>query len=290
MAKDKSGGKQVNQYDKILKENLEGAIPGLIKDLLCIDAVSVEEIPDDIQHTKERKPDVLKKVIDDSGEKFVLHIEFQLKDEAKMIFRMAEYWVMLYRKYNIPVRQYVIYIGTGIPDMADHIHSGRIFFHYALIALSTVDYRLLLCSDKPEEKMLAILANFGNKTTGSVIKDIVTQIIETATGDLERNRFLQQLRILAQLRNLGSENLKIMDSIANYISEEKDILYRRGEIKGMEKGMEKGIEKGIKKGQEIADAKFVRYLLTIGKHSDKEIVALTGVSEAFVKQVKEATH
>lgn len=282
MAKDESGGKQVNQYDKILKENLEGSIPGLIKDLLCINAVSVEEIPDDIQHTKERKPDVLKKVIDDKGEKFVLHIEFQVKDEVKMIFRMAEYWVMLYRKYNMPVRQYVIYIGTGIPGMTDHIHSGRIFFHYALIALSTVDYRLLLRSDKPEEKMLAILADFGNQTTGSVIKDIVTQINETATGDLERNRFLQQLRILAQLRNLGPENLKIMDSIANYISEEKDILYRRGEIKG--------IEKGMKKGQEIAEAKFVRYLLTAGKHSDTEIAALTGVSEAFVKRVKKATH
>lgn len=92
------------------------------------------------------------------------------------------------------------------------------------------------------------------------------------------------------MRNLGSENVKIMDSIANYISEEKDILYRRGEIKGMEKGMEKGIEKGIKKGQEIAEAKFVRYLLTTGKHSDTEIAALTGVSEAFVKRVKKTAH
>jgi transcriptional regulator of met regulon len=50
MAKAKSGHKkvrqktrQVNQCDKILHENLE------------------EELPDDIQHTKERKPDVLKK-------------------------------------------------------------------------------------------------------------------------------------------------------------------------------------------------------------------------------------
>lgn len=46
MVKERSGSKQVNQYDKILKENREAALPGLIKDLLCIDAVSTEEIPD----------------------------------------------------------------------------------------------------------------------------------------------------------------------------------------------------------------------------------------------------
>jgi len=47
---------QVNQYDKILRENIEAALPGLIKNLLGIHAVHTEELPDDVQHTKERKP------------------------------------------------------------------------------------------------------------------------------------------------------------------------------------------------------------------------------------------
>jgi hypothetical protein len=85
--------RQVNQYDKILHENLEAELPGLIRNLLHIHAVATEELPDDIQHTKERKPDVLKKVIDKKGETFVLHIEFQVKDEPKMVFRMAEYHI-----------------------------------------------------------------------------------------------------------------------------------------------------------------------------------------------------
>jgi hypothetical protein len=53
--------RQVNQYDKILRENIEAALPGLISNLLNIHSVYTEELPDDIQHTKERKPDVLKK-------------------------------------------------------------------------------------------------------------------------------------------------------------------------------------------------------------------------------------
>src|ERR1700737_4676353 len=134
--KGKRSNQQVNQYDKILRENIEAALPGLIKNLLGIHAIHTEELPDDVQHTKERKPDVLKKVTDKKGETFVLHIEFQVKDEPEMVFRMAEYYIMLLRQYQLPVRQYVIYIGEGNPAMADHIHSEQMDFKYQLIALS----------------------------------------------------------------------------------------------------------------------------------------------------------
>jgi predicted transposase/invertase (TIGR01784 family) len=281
MAKAKSGNKkvkqrnrQVNQYDKILHENLEAALPGLIRNLLHIHAVDTEELPDDIQHTKERKPDVLKKVTDKKGEIFVLHIEFQVKDEPKMVFRMAEYYIMLLRRYALPVRQYVIYIGAGNPAMTDHIHSEPMNFEYQLIALSTIDYHLLLRSDNPEEKMLAILADFGKDDPGRIIENIVNQIIVTSKGDFSKHRHIRQLRILAQLRNLEPESLRIMDSIANYISEEKDILYRRGERDGMEKGMEKGKEIVVK--NLLLNTNF-----TIG-----QIASLGHVTEAFVKKVK----
>src|SRR5438445_11165733 len=105
-----STGRQVNQYDKILRENMEAFLPGVIKNLLDIHAVHTEELPDDVQHTKERKPDVLKKVSDDSGRTFVLQIEFQSADEPDMVFRMADYYIMLLRRYRIPVQQYVIYL------------------------------------------------------------------------------------------------------------------------------------------------------------------------------------
>jgi hypothetical protein len=55
--------------------------------------------------------------------------------------------------------------------------------------------------EKPEEKMLAILANFGASDPKSVISNIVNQVIKTSKGDFSRDRHLQQLRILAQLRN-----------------------------------------------------------------------------------------
>ena len=269
---------QVNQYDKILKENMEAALPGLISNLLDIRAAYMEELPDDIQHTKERKPDVLKKVTDKTGEAFILHIEFQVKNELEMVYRMAEYYIMLLRKYRLRVQQYVIYVGAGNPTMTDCIRSEQMDFKYRLIALSAVDYRLLLRSDNPEEKMLAILAGFGRGDPGLVIKKIVNQVVAASKGDFSKQRYMRQLRILAQLRNLEPENLRIMDDITGYFTKEKDILYRLGEKKGIEKGMEKGIEK--------SKETFVKNLLLNTDFTIAKIATLSNVTEAFVKKIK----
>ena len=275
MAETKSGRKkswkrnlQVNQYDKILRENMEAALPGLIRNLLNIHAVKTEEIPDDIQHTKERKPDVLKKVTDKKGESFVLHLEFQAKDEPKMAFRMAEYYIMLLRRYELPVRQYVIYIGEGIPAMTDCIYSGAMKFKYELIALSTIDYHLLLRSDNPEEKMLAILANLGDGDAKLVIEDIISQVVIASDGHFSKLRHVQQLRILAQLRNLALDKLEIMDSLAGIFKIEKDIFYKMGEKKGKEA--------------------IVKNLLLNTDFAITKIATLAEVTVDFVKKIKKS--
>ncbi len=244
------------------------AVPA--KNLFDIHAVHTEELPDDIQHTKERKPDVLKKVTDQYGETFVLHIEFQVEDEPEMVFRMAEYYIMLLRKYKLPVRQFVIYIGAGDPIMPDHLLSKPMSFRYQLIALSAVDYHLFLHSDNPEEKMLAILANLGNGDSGQVIENIVKQVITSSKGNFSKLRHIRQLRILAQLRNLGVESLQFMDSIAKYITKEKDIFYLLGQKEGMEQG------------KEI----FVKNLLLNTDFTAAKIASLGNVTEAFVEKVK----
>ena len=91
----KQNKNQANQYDKIFKENIEAVIPSLMQNVLGITAVFMEELPDDVQHTKERKPDVLKKVTDNLGNTFVLQIEFQVANETTMVYRMLEYYAVL---------------------------------------------------------------------------------------------------------------------------------------------------------------------------------------------------
>lgn len=262
--------RQVSQYDKILQENIEAALPGLIKTVLNIHAAISEELPDSLQHTKERRPDVLKKVTDDKGETFVLHIEFQLKDDPDMAYRMAEYLVMLLRLYRLPVRQYVIYIGEGISTMPCSLISGRSIFHYNLIAISSIDYRIFLRSEKPEEKMFAILASFGDDDPATVVNKIAASVVEGAKGQLEKEQRKNQLRILAKLRTLVSENIALMDSIASIFKDEKKILRRMYERIGAEEN----------------SRKVVKNLLLAKRFTIAEIANFAGVTGDFVREVK----
>ena len=198
----KSNERQSAQYDKIFKENIEAVISSIMQNVLDITAVFMEKLPDDIQHTKERKPDVLKKVIDNQGNTFVLQIEFQVKDEPEMVYRMGEYYLMLERKYKLPVEQFVIFLGGEKPKMPIRLDSKRMKFDYSLVILSELDYHIFLNSDKPEEIILGILANFEGEKPENAIKQIISRVKETTSGDFSLNRYFNQLRVLAQLRNL----------------------------------------------------------------------------------------
>lgn len=218
----KQNRKQANQYDKIFKENIEAVIPSLMQNVLGITAVSLEELPDDVQHTKERKPDVLKKVTDNLGNTFVLQIEFQVADEPEMVYRMADYCIMLVRKYKLPIRQFVIFLGKANPQMETELMMEDLSFRYHLRSIKAIDYQLFLKSGKPEEIVFAVLSNFGADNPETAIENIVDRLEETTGTELTLKKYINQLRILAELRKLDLQIDEIMESIAKYLNEEND--------------------------------------------------------------------
>jgi hypothetical protein len=267
--------KQVNQYDKILRENLEAIIPGLLKNVLGITAVESEELPDDLQHTKERKPDVLKKIVNEIGDEFVLQLEFQVSDEPDMVYRMAEYYIMLERRYRLPIRQFVVFLGATTPRMAVKLDRPNLQFNFPLVSFVELDYQLFLKSNQPEEVLLSILANLGTTNMEAKLAQIVQRVGETSQGDFSFRKHINQLRVLAQLRNLGIKLKEAMDSIEKLISPEKDVFYLMGE------------EKGEQRGQMKAEERFVRNLLAETSMPANRVAKLAGVSVEFVEQVRQ---
>ena len=259
---------QANQYDKIFKENIEAVISSIMQNVLEITAIAMEELPDDIQHTKERKPDVLKRITDNQHNTFVLQIEFQVKNDEEMVHRMLDYKAMLFRKYLIPVKQYVIYLGKDKLRMESSLKTLDLTFKYNLLALNTIDYKIFLNSNQPEEVILSVLANFNKETPENALKHIISRLEETTEGDLALKRYFKQLRILAQLRKLEQklENI-VMDSIAKYIDEERDVAFLVGRKK--------------------EQMKFVAYLLQERTKTLNQIADIAGVSVSFVKSVKQ---
>ena len=99
-----------------------------------------------------------------------------------------------------------------------------------------------------------------------MLEQILMDIRHTAIDELSAERYLQQLHVLAKLRNLGHKLEEVMINVASFFREEEDPLYLRGQKKGIEKGLEKGIKKGIEKGIETG--------IERGKIEERQEVAL----------------
>lgn len=258
--------KQNSQYDKIWRENMQGALPGIIKNVLGIDVLYSEDLPGKVQVTSQKELDVLRKVTDANGETFILHIEVQTRDDPDMAYRMLEYRVMAELVYRLPVRQYVIYLGETASTMPTGIRSWGLSFEYTIISIRDLNYRLFLASEHPQEKLLAILGDFGRDDPVEVIKKIVSEVRSVSCSSFSEYQYLQQLRIMIQLRNLALEFDKVMKTVADFFREERDPFFIAGERK--------------------TKTEVVRNLLRSGRFTISEISGFANVEKAFVMEIE----
>lgn len=82
-------------------------------------------------------------------------MEFQLANDGKMIYRMLDYYAMLYRKDEIPVRQHVIYIGEGLEMGMDNLRT-QLSPHFTFNIFNNLQF--LIRKDKDEA--LELLARY----------------------------------------------------------------------------------------------------------------------------------
>lgn len=225
-------------YDKIFKENIEEIALPLAKKLLGINPEKLEEIPDDLQRTIERRPDFLKKVVHkDSTKDYILHIEFQVVDEPKMMYRMLEYYAMLLRNYEVKLKQVVFYIGKGKSKRSTSISQDDLDFKFGLVNIQEISYKEFVNSTKPEEVILAILADFGKDDSITVIDTILSKIKSITKPNLQQQKCVKQLEILSILRNLQTQIINRLEAMALTYNIEDDVRFQQGEEKGEKKGM-----------------------------------------------------
>ncbi len=216
------------RYDKILKENQDEALPGIIKNILGIEIVKKEILTSKLQHTKEREVDRLALVTDRSGQTYILNIEWQSQNDPNMLARMLEYRVMAWQKHKLPVKQYVLYMGSEKLSMKDTLCEEDLHYWYHIINLSEIDYKVFLKASRPEEKVLAVLGNFGADPAEEVIAQVLKAVTAETSSDLSKNRYFNQLQILVQIRNLVDQFEAAMESVKTFFKVERDPLYKWG--------------------------------------------------------------
>jgi predicted transposase/invertase (TIGR01784 family) len=252
--------KDTKIFDKILKENLEELFLPIAEKWLGFKILEADPLPEKLQVTLEREPDFVRIVKTNQPAQFILHLEFQSTNDSEMLYRQAEYKAILQRKYQLPVRQFVIYLGSQPVKMQTQLPKEQQITGFELYNVLDYPYENLLLSEIPQEIILAILGDFHGEAPQEVIQKILGRLQEVISGNLKLQKFVRQLNMLSGLRKLQDETIKITEGmpVEFDFDIEKDILYKRGRQEGVEQGIEQGVEQGIEQEKVRATIKMLK--------------------------------
>ncbi len=234
-----------NLFDRIFKENAKSIFMPLIEMELGFKFKSYNILQEKITKTLEREVDFLCEIITEEEEKELLHIEFQSKDNNEMIYRMQEYHALINRKYKLPVRHIVIYLGERESKMKTQLSDNEVFKGFYLISINEMDAAKLLSTQVPEIVILAMLGKYKKKQIENILRMVLKNLKEVSESIDETKRYVNQLLLLSRLRKLEEKIIKILEDMPLEIDLNTDVLYNKGLEQGLEEGLERGLEKSI---------------------------------------------
>jgi hypothetical protein len=241
------------QYDKILKENLEKVVLQLIRKTTDVEPLTGELLYPELNYTIEREADFLEKITTRDNQTLIFHIEFQTTNEKAMADRMFVYAGLIYQIYRLPVRQIVFYIGKEPMRMNNTLQMPTYKYNYELIDLQQISYRQFIESSIPEEVLLSILCGFGEEKEEAVIEEIFIKLRMLQGSGRSFSKSVRQLTVLSLLRDLQPLIIEYIDKhMALTLDITKDYYYQQGEKRGFIKTAMEMLKKGFDK-QVIAE-------------------------------------
>ena len=290
----KTPKKEGNAFDKIFKEIIEKIFRPLVEKKLGIKIVEATPLKEKMQTTIELEMDFFYEIVPEIGERFILHLEFESGNNLEMIFRVGEYHGLSFRRFKLPVRHVVIYLGMEKPTMRTVLRPEEVFEGFDLLDVHTLDTNELLSSQIPEVVLIAILSDYEIEQAETVLRLIVGKLKALVKNKRILKRYINQLMMLSRLRKIEDLTIKIAEEMPIHYDFENDTLYLRGTEKGITQGIAQGITRGIAQGitqgrkEEAAakDRSFVMSLLLEAERSDEKIARLAGVSLAYVQKIR----
>jgi len=241
-----------NVYDRIFKENAESLFIPIIESELDIKIKRYKILPEKLPKTVEREVDFLYEIELEDGTIELLHLEFQTENDNKMIYRIGFYHGLAWFKYQKPIRHVVIYLGKGKPKMRTQLTDDEVFSGFDLINVYQLNTETLLSSQVPEVILLAFLSDFEPERREAILRLTINRLKDSSKSKSELSKYMEQLIILARLRNFGKETIKIIRDMPVLYDVETDYLYIEGREKGAEDFVIRALEKG-KSYDEIID-------------------------------------
>lgn len=129
------------EYDKIIKENLEKVVLQLIRKTTNIEPIKGEVLYPELHYTIEREADFVEKITTKDNQTLVFHIEFQTANDKSIADRMFVYAGLIYKIYRLPLRQIVFYIGNDPVNMPSKLSMPTFEYNFELINLQSLSYK-----------------------------------------------------------------------------------------------------------------------------------------------------
>lgn len=72
------------------------------------------------------------------------------------------------------------------------------------------------------------MADLGNANPTEVLRSVLEKICKNNKGGLTENKYFEQLRVIVQLRNLGTQLNEAMLTVKSFFKKERDVLFKWG--------------------------------------------------------------
>ncbi len=270
-----------SRFDWLFKENIKDFFFPLLTKQLNIKILDSKILDPQIHKTLlvKREVDFLCEIKTPTGQE-LLHIEFQSKNEPKMLNRIGEYHGFLIKQYNLPIRHVVIYLGAKKARMLTQLDTNKVYQGFDLIDLSIIDAHTLLSVKPSKLALIAPLCAMDENKKEVILKKTIGQLEELSSSDHEFRENLHHLFLLSGLRPQLTDLLsKIIDTMPITFDIVKHPLFQRGQVAGLEKGIEKGIKKGkieavLGLHQKGVSTTFISEALNISERRIQEIIKM----------------
>ncbi|MBE0469752.1 MAG: hypothetical protein IBX55_09635 [Methyloprofundus sp.] len=260
----------MGKQDVISKSILKRIFVDVATYLFGLKLHDVQLIDTEQQRIEDRRADLVAKVQDEAGNKFILHIEIQNQNQRIMPIRMLRYLTDI--QLNHPdekVFQYLLYIGQEKLTMGSGIQSQQLDYQYAVIDMHTIDYHDFITQSTPDAIVMAILCDFKGVPEKQIVHELLNKLLHlTQRSSSEQREYISMLEILANNRSLDIDIQQEFEMLNLEIEQLPS--YRIG----MKRGESEGELRGEKRGEKIKAILIAKKLLGTGM-SIEQIAEIT---------------
>ncbi len=172
------------------------------------------------------------------------HLELQSGNDPDMACRMLEYYFLLWKRYNVPPMQQMIYVGGRPMTMSAEIQHENLTFRYRIIDMRELDSEALLQSPVIADTMLAILCRLDDMR--AAVRRILARVSRLPKP--QRANAMSQLLVLSGLRRLEAVIKEETARMPVIIDLMENTVIRGYYLQGKEEGKEEGRQEGKQEG------------------------------------------